>query len=66
VRDTVKANGRIDVLHNNAGIGTGDASAHKIEIEAWDRILAVNLKSDKQELICRENAAAGQGALPSP
>ena len=45
VRDTVKAHGRIDILHNNVGIGAGDASAHKIEIEAWDRILAVNLKS---------------------
>jgi len=36
---------RIDILHNNVGIGTGDASPHKIEIEAWDRVLAVNLKS---------------------
>ena len=45
VRDTVSACGRIDILHNNVGIGPRDASPHKIEIEAWDRILAVNLKS---------------------
>jgi NAD(P)-dependent dehydrogenase (short-subunit alcohol dehydrogenase family) len=45
VRDTVAAHGRIDILHNNVGIGAGDAGAHEIEIDAWDRILAVNLKS---------------------
>jgi NAD(P)-dependent dehydrogenase (short-subunit alcohol dehydrogenase family) len=37
--------GRIDVLHNNVGIGGGDAGpAHIVEAE-WDRILSVNLKS---------------------
>ena len=37
--------GRLDVLHNNVGIGGGDAGpAHVVE-EDWDRILAVNLKS---------------------
>lgn len=42
---TVKHWGRVDVLHNNVGIGTGDASPARIEEEDWDRILAVNLKS---------------------
>jgi NAD(P)-dependent dehydrogenase (short-subunit alcohol dehydrogenase family) len=37
--------GRIDVLHNNVGIGGGDASPSEVSEEAWDRILAVNLKS---------------------
>jgi NAD(P)-dependent dehydrogenase (short-subunit alcohol dehydrogenase family) len=37
--------GRIDVLHNNVGIGKGDASITQITEEAWDRIYAVNLKS---------------------
>lgn len=37
--------GRIDVLHNNVGIGLGDNTPEKIELAAWDRILAVNLKS---------------------
>jgi NAD(P)-dependent dehydrogenase (short-subunit alcohol dehydrogenase family) len=35
--------GRVDVLLNNAGIGGGDAPAHRIEAKAWERILAVNL-----------------------
>jgi NAD(P)-dependent dehydrogenase (short-subunit alcohol dehydrogenase family) len=35
--------GRIDVLHNNVGIGTGDASAIRLDLEAWRRILDVNL-----------------------
>ena len=37
--------GRIDVLHNNVGIGGGDAGPAHLDEQAWDRILAVNLKS---------------------
>ena len=37
--------GRIDVLHNNVGIGGGDAGPAHIDEAAWDRILEVNLKS---------------------
>jgi NAD(P)-dependent dehydrogenase (short-subunit alcohol dehydrogenase family) len=39
----VERYGRIDVLHNNVGIGFGDSSATRIELEAWDQILRVNL-----------------------
>ncbi|MFN0089527.1 MAG: SDR family NAD(P)-dependent oxidoreductase [Acidimicrobiales bacterium] len=35
--------GRIDVLHNNVGIGAGDAGPLKLTEEAWRRILDVNL-----------------------
>ena len=45
VRACVDAHGRIDVLHNNVGIGGGDAGPAHVKEEAWDRILAVNLKS---------------------
>ncbi|MCG8588859.1 MAG: SDR family oxidoreductase [Proteobacteria bacterium] len=41
----VEAFGRIDILHNNVGIGGNDAGTTRIEEEVWDRILAVNLKS---------------------
>ncbi len=41
----VEAFGRIDVLHNNVGIGTGDASVVRLELDAWRRILDVNLTS---------------------
>ena len=37
--------GRIDVLHNNVGIGTGDSEILGLGEEAWDLILSVNLKS---------------------
>jgi NAD(P)-dependent dehydrogenase (short-subunit alcohol dehydrogenase family) len=37
--------GRIDVLHNNVGIGIGDNTPEKIELSDWDRILSVNLRS---------------------
>ena len=37
--------GRIDVLHNNVGIGSGDAGPVHLEEEAWDHIHATNLKS---------------------
>ncbi len=36
--------GRIDVLVNNVGIGTGDAGATKLTEESWDLIHDVNLK----------------------
>ncbi len=37
--------GRIDVLHNNVGIGVGDATPTRLAEEAWDQILDVNLKA---------------------
>ena len=40
----VERYGRVDVLINNVGIGTGDAGASKLTEEAWDRIHDVNLK----------------------
>uniref|UniRef100_UPI0035C7C6FA SDR family NAD(P)-dependent oxidoreductase n=1 Tax=Phenylobacterium sp. TaxID=1871053 RepID=UPI0035C7C6FA len=36
--------GALDVLVNNVGIGGGDAPAHLVEEQAFDRILSVNLK----------------------
>ncbi len=44
-RSCVERFGRIDVLHNNVGIGDRDASVTRIAEEDWDRIFAVNLKS---------------------
>jgi len=35
--------GRIDVLHNNVGIGTGDSGATHLELDAWKKIIDVNL-----------------------
>ena len=37
--------GRLDILHNNVGIGTGDNSVESLTEGAWDRIYAVNAKS---------------------
>jgi NAD(P)-dependent dehydrogenase (short-subunit alcohol dehydrogenase family) len=37
--------GRIDVLHNNVGIGVGDNSVDQLSVEAWDGIYNVNAKS---------------------
>jgi NAD(P)-dependent dehydrogenase (short-subunit alcohol dehydrogenase family) len=41
----VEEHGRVDVLHNNVGIGGGDAGPAHVDLEAWDQILHVNLKS---------------------
>jgi NAD(P)-dependent dehydrogenase (short-subunit alcohol dehydrogenase family) len=43
-RACVDAYGRIDFLHNNVGIGAGDASLLRLEEDAFDRIIRVNLK----------------------
>jgi NAD(P)-dependent dehydrogenase (short-subunit alcohol dehydrogenase family) len=45
VAECLRRHGRIDVLHNNVGIGGGDAGPASVDEEAWDRILSVNLKS---------------------
>lgn len=37
--------GRIDILHNNVGIGAGDAQPHRLSEEAYDKIMDVNLKA---------------------
>ena len=37
--------GRVDILHNNVGIGDNDGGLDQVTEEAWDRILAVNIKS---------------------
>ena len=46
VEETVRMFGRIDILHNNIGasLALGDAVATDLEAEAWDRLVAVNLR----------------------
>jgi NAD(P)-dependent dehydrogenase (short-subunit alcohol dehydrogenase family) len=46
------AYGRIDILHNNVGIGAGDGELVGLTEEAWDRILDANLKG--MFLSCRQ------------
>jgi NAD(P)-dependent dehydrogenase (short-subunit alcohol dehydrogenase family) len=45
VQAALDAFGRIDVLHNNVGIGAGDGPPHHLDDDAYDRILAVNLRA---------------------
>jgi len=45
VRSCQEHFGRIDVLQNNVGIGTGDAGPTKLSEAVWDSIHSVNLKS---------------------
>ncbi len=40
-----EAYGRIDILHNNVGIATGDTGPTHLKEENWQRIMDVNLKS---------------------
>jgi NAD(P)-dependent dehydrogenase (short-subunit alcohol dehydrogenase family) len=37
--------GRLDVLHNNVGIGAGDGGPTSLDAAAWDRIIDTNLKA---------------------
>ena len=59
-----EAFGRIDVLHNNVGIGAGDGPPHHLADEAYDRIMDVNLRAMWRT--CREAVPAlreTQGAI---
>jgi NAD(P)-dependent dehydrogenase (short-subunit alcohol dehydrogenase family) len=37
--------GRIDILHNNVGIGAGDSTPHRLAEDDYDRIMEVNLRA---------------------
>ncbi len=41
--ETAQAQGRIDVLFNNAGI-SGVGTAHETSVELWDKVMAVNVR----------------------
>jgi len=42
VAETVKAFGRVDILHNNVGIAGGDKAAADISDDVWMKIMLVN------------------------
>ncbi|MEM9621894.1 MAG: SDR family NAD(P)-dependent oxidoreductase [Pseudomonadota bacterium] len=44
VAQVIKDFGRIDVLHNNVGIGVGDAGPLRVTAETWDRLFATNVR----------------------
>ncbi|MDV6376557.1 SDR family NAD(P)-dependent oxidoreductase [Deinococcus arenicola] len=44
LEQTMAAFGHLDVLINNAGISGGAQRLHEMEIDAWDRVMAVNLR----------------------
>ena len=39
----VAAYGRLDCAHNNAGIVDGDGAFHEVSLDAWERVLRINL-----------------------
>src|SRR5437867_3125153 len=41
VQAAADAFGRVDILHNNVGIGAGDGSPHHLTDEVYDRIMDV-------------------------
>jgi len=44
IRAAMAAFERVDILHNNVGIGRGDRGPSSISEEAWDRIMMTNTK----------------------
>lgn len=66
VQQAIRAYGRIDILHNNAGIDLPQATnVIATDNEDWDRILAINLKG---VFLCSKHALpelikAGGGAI---
>ena len=50
--ETMRRFGRIDILVNNAGVAGLNAKVAEYPIEEWDRVIAINLRS--QFLCCRQ------------
>ena len=57
--------GALDVLHNNVGIGTGDAPATRVDEDAWQRIFDVNLSAMWRtcKAVSPVMRAAGRGSI---
>ncbi len=58
VKETIGQFGRIDILHNNAAILSeaqrqGDLDVINMDVEAWDRAMAVNLRG---AMLCSKHA----------
>src|SRR5689334_16705512 len=51
VQAAVETYGRVDILHNNVGIGVSDDGMLKLSEESWDKLMSVNLKG--MFLACR-------------
>lgn len=45
IKETLKKYGRIDAIHNNAGIASPSKPLHETTDEEWDQLMKVNLKS---------------------
>jgi NAD(P)-dependent dehydrogenase (short-subunit alcohol dehydrogenase family) len=62
VEDALRAWGRIDCAANCAGIGGGHTTTHEYPVEAWDRILAVNLRGTWLAMVAELDAMlSGEG-----
>ena len=59
---TIERVGRIDLLFNNAGITAPPVPIDELEVEAWDRLMAVNLRGS---FLCAR-AAFGQMRRQEP
>ena len=65
VQAALDAFGGIDVLHNNVGIGAGDGPPHRLDDDAYDRIMDVNLRATWRMCKAATPAlrASGRGAI---
>jgi NAD(P)-dependent dehydrogenase (short-subunit alcohol dehydrogenase family) len=65
VAQTVAQFGGLDILVNNAGIPGEGSPAHEVDLDLWDRMIAVNLRG---QFVCAKYAlphlmASGRGAM---
>jgi NAD(P)-dependent dehydrogenase (short-subunit alcohol dehydrogenase family) len=44
VRETIETYGRLDIVHNNAGIFVKPTPAHELTEDVWDRVFDINIK----------------------
>lgn len=61
VHDAVSSFGRLDVMHNNVGVGGSFGAPDQISPDAWDREIAQNLTSAYLGIRCAVPAMRSQG-----
>jgi NAD(P)-dependent dehydrogenase (short-subunit alcohol dehydrogenase family) len=61
ITEIVQTEGRLDVVHNNAGVASRSIPLHEVGAEEWDRVMGVNLRGAWNVMAAAIRAMRQQG-----